>query len=182
MRPNNIYDAIWKRAENDLIRVNFPNLKQKQKGQRWRSRRRLLTPAFHFQILENFFDVFNDQSHQLIKELETAADSCPKVDGSVNVYKILTQCALDIICGWPIFLFFKIFGWLFFVSLFTAFVVIIITVKKKKLLFLMSGVIVSVYAYAPYEKKKLACVLDSSMGRQVRKREETAGYLHSINR
>lgn len=94
-----------------MINCFFPNLKQtNKKGQRWRSRRRLLTPAFHFQILENFFDVFNDQSHQLIKELETAADSCPKVDGSVNVYKILTQCALDIICGWPIFLFLKIFG------------------------------------------------------------------------
>ncbi|KAK4025887.1 hypothetical protein OUZ56_014926 [Daphnia magna] len=89
-------------------------------GKRWRSRRRMLTPAFHFQILENFFDVFNDQSRQLIKELEAAAAS-PADDGSVNVYKILTQCALDIIC-------------------------------------------------------------DSSMGRQVRKREETSGYLHSINR
>lgn len=43
----------------------------------------------------------------------------------------------------------------FFVSLFTAFVVIIITVKKKKLLFLMSGVIVSVYA--PYEKNLRVC-------------------------
>ncbi|XP_046641927.1 cytochrome P450 4C1-like [Daphnia pulicaria] len=92
-------------------------------GLRWRSRRRLLTPAFHFQILESFFDVFNDQSHQLIKELDAAAAARPaaSVDGSVNVYKILTQCALDIIC-------------------------------------------------------------DSSMGRQVRKREETSGYLHSINR
>lgn len=68
------------------------------KGKRWRSRRRMLTPAFHFQILENFFDVFNDQSRQLIKELEAAAAS-PADDGSVNVYKILTQCALDIICG-----------------------------------------------------------------------------------
>lgn len=97
----------------------------KKKGLRWRSRRRLLTPAFHFQILESFFDVFNDQSQQLIKELDAAAAARPaaSVDGSVNVYKILTQCALDIICGWPTFLYFlfffeiflnseRLFGWL----------------------------------------------------------------------
>jgi cytochrome P450 len=96
---------------NDLFKQLFQQfsiLLLSKKGLRWRSRRRLLTPAFHFQILESFFDVFNDQSHQLIKELDAAAAARPaaSVDGSVNVYKILTQCALDIICGWPTFLLF----------------------------------------------------------------------------
>lgn len=104
------------RGSNDLFKQLFQQfsilLLYQKKGLRWRSRRRLLTPAFHFQILESFFDVFNDQSQQLIKELDAAAAARPaaSVDGSVNVYKILTQCALDIICGWPTFLyFFEIF-------------------------------------------------------------------------
>ena len=67
------------------------------KGTRWRSRRRLLTPAFHFQILESFFDVFNEQSRSLLTELTTIAAT--KKTETVDVYPILTQCALDIICG-----------------------------------------------------------------------------------
>jgi cytochrome P450 len=96
------------RGPNDLFKQLFQQFGcYKKKGLRWRSRRRLLTPAFHFQILESFFDVFNDQSQQLIKELDSAAARpAASVDGSVNVYKILTQCALDIICGWPTFLLF----------------------------------------------------------------------------
>lgn len=71
---------------------------------RWRSRRRLLTSAFHFQILESFYDVFNEQSRILIKELETAAAlESSSTNGTVNVCTILTQSALDIICGWPTF-------------------------------------------------------------------------------
>lgn len=72
-------------------------------GDRWRSRRRLLTPAFHFQILESFFDVFNERSKSLIADLMEAHNLSPSAP--INVYTILTQCALDIICGWPAFLF-----------------------------------------------------------------------------
>ena len=67
-------------------------------GIRWRTRRRMLTPAFHFQILESFFDVFNEQSRSLIDEL-TAILSAKKMNDTVDVYDIMTQCALDIICG-----------------------------------------------------------------------------------
>jgi len=56
-----------------------------------------LTPAFHFQILESFFDVFNEQSRSLLAELTTIAAT--KKTETVDVYPILTQCALDIICG-----------------------------------------------------------------------------------
>ena len=67
-------------------------------GNRWRTRRRLLSPSFHFQILESFFDVFNDQSRILIDEL-TAVSLATKENEDVDVYPIITQCAWDIICG-----------------------------------------------------------------------------------
>jgi len=69
-----------------------------REGNRWKSRRRLLTSAFHFQILESFFDVFNEQSILLIDDFRNAIQEKP--DGNINVYSILTQSALDIICGW----------------------------------------------------------------------------------
>ena len=57
-----------------------------------------MTPAFHFQILESFFDVFNDQSRILNEEL-TAVLLATKDNEEVDLYPIITQCALDIICG-----------------------------------------------------------------------------------
>ena len=65
-------------------------------GARWKNRRRLLTPAFHFQILESFFDVFNEQSLRLVGKLNGAvADSG---GGELDVYPHLVRAALDIIC------------------------------------------------------------------------------------
>lgn len=61
----------------------------------------MLTPAFHFQILESFFDVFNEQSKNLIADFHRSV--AENNSRAVNVYTILTQCALDIICGWPLF-------------------------------------------------------------------------------
>ncbi|KAF5277795.1 hypothetical protein FQR65_LT03775 [Abscondita terminalis] len=61
-------------------------------GIRWKKHRKLLTPAFHFQILERFIDVFDSQSNILIKKLE-------KVKGEeVDIYPYITLHALDVIC------------------------------------------------------------------------------------
>ncbi len=66
-------------------------------GTRWKNRRRLLTPAFHFQILNSFVDVFNEKSFDCARELERIIES---QDGSeFDIFPIITQCALDIICG-----------------------------------------------------------------------------------
>ncbi|XP_071538554.1 cytochrome P450 4C1-like [Panulirus ornatus] len=62
-------------------------------GSTWHSRRKLLTPAFHFKILEEFMDVFNTQSSKLVKKLQR------KADGKLfNIFPDITNCTLDIIC------------------------------------------------------------------------------------
>ncbi|XP_042884880.1 cytochrome P450 4C1-like, partial [Penaeus japonicus] len=61
-------------------------------GSKWHSRRKLLTPAFHFKILEDFLDVFNTQSTTMIKQLQEKADGKP-----FDMFSYITRCALDVI-------------------------------------------------------------------------------------
>lgn len=63
-------------------------------GSKWHSRRKLLTPAFHFKILEDFLDVFNGQSTTMVQQLRGKADGKP-----FDIFPFITRCALDIICG-----------------------------------------------------------------------------------
>ncbi|KAF4517611.1 hypothetical protein B566_EDAN002842 [Ephemera danica] len=65
------------------------------KGAKWHSRRKLLTPAFHFSILEQFVPVFCDKTRILVEKLKSAASANP--DG-VDIVPYVTRCALDIIC------------------------------------------------------------------------------------
>ncbi|XP_068216286.1 cytochrome P450 4C1-like isoform X1 [Palaemon carinicauda] len=62
-------------------------------GPKWRSRRKLLTPAFHFKILEDFMEVFNKQSGIMVKKLEKKANG-----KDFDIFPDVTLCALDIIC------------------------------------------------------------------------------------
>ena len=63
-------------------------------GEKWKQRRRLITPSFHFSILQEFLDVMNSQSVFFINKLKSQASSNQHVD----VGKAITMCALDIIC------------------------------------------------------------------------------------
>ncbi len=65
-------------------------------GQRWKERRRLLTPAFHFQMLATFLDVFDEQSRTLAERLEEARAAA--TDGVVDVFPLLTEATLNVIC------------------------------------------------------------------------------------
>ncbi|RXG61450.1 cytochrome P450 4c3 [Armadillidium vulgare] len=61
-------------------------------GAKWHKRRKMLTPAFHFKILEDFVDIFNRQSQKLVKNLEAKCGGEP-----FNIFSYLTLCTLDII-------------------------------------------------------------------------------------
>ncbi|KAL1445549.1 hypothetical protein MTO96_029148 [Rhipicephalus appendiculatus] len=63
-------------------------------GDKWRSRRRLFTPAFHFKILEDFAETINAQSFILCNKLEKLSQSGANFD----VVPKVTLCTLDIIC------------------------------------------------------------------------------------
>lgn len=63
--------------------------------EKWRGRRKLLTPTFHYDILKNFVFVFNKQAEILVQQLKKAVESGEK---DIEVSKYVTLCALDIIC------------------------------------------------------------------------------------
>jgi len=63
--------------------------------QKWRVRRKLLTPAFHFRILEDALDVFNAQGQILADVL--LEDSLKKSDNILDIFNYITRCTLDII-------------------------------------------------------------------------------------
>jgi cytochrome P450 family 4 len=62
-------------------------------GTKWKKHRRILTPAFHFQILEQFVDVFESAGNRLVKKLRNEIGK-----NSVDIYPYVTLCTLDIIC------------------------------------------------------------------------------------
>ncbi|XP_053202706.1 cytochrome P450 4C1-like [Panonychus citri] len=63
-------------------------------GNKWRSRRKLLVPAFHFKILHDFVPVFNEQGNVMVDRLREIARSGQPID----IVPVVTACTLDIIC------------------------------------------------------------------------------------
>uniref|UniRef100_A0A8C7X5F8 Uncharacterized protein n=1 Tax=Oryzias sinensis TaxID=183150 RepID=A0A8C7X5F8_9TELE len=63
-------------------------------GKKWKQRRRILTPTFHFSILTDFLEVMNEQAELLVEKLDKLAGK-----GQFNCFSHVTLCALDIICG-----------------------------------------------------------------------------------
>ncbi|XP_049628644.1 cytochrome P450 4V2-like [Suncus etruscus] len=62
-------------------------------GSKWHSRRKMLTSAFHFTILEDFLDIMNEEANILVNKLERYANK-----EKFNCIFDVTLCALDIIC------------------------------------------------------------------------------------
>ncbi|XP_077286806.1 cytochrome P450 4c3 isoform X2 [Arctopsyche grandis] len=62
-------------------------------GKKWKNRRKILTPAFHFKILDNFVDIFFEHSHILVNKMKNELGKEP-----FNIFPYVTLCTLDIIC------------------------------------------------------------------------------------
>nr|CAD7402599.1 unnamed protein product [Timema poppensis] len=62
-------------------------------GAKWKRRRKIITPTFHFKILENFIDVFNLNGQKLVDKLQKEVNG-PEFD----ICPYVTLCTLDIIC------------------------------------------------------------------------------------
>lgn len=62
-------------------------------GPKWRRNRKLLTPTFHFSVLDNLTEVFSSQAKILVDQLSAKANG-----EFFDVYPLLTNCALTIIC------------------------------------------------------------------------------------
>nr|ARO50427.1 cytochrome P450 [Chironomus tentans] len=61
-------------------------------GEKWHQRRRMLTPAFHFNILKEFCEIFKEESDRLVETLKSQNEK------EVNIIPISTQFTLNTIC------------------------------------------------------------------------------------
>lgn len=83
LRKNILYDFVRPWLRQGLIISSPPY---------WNKHRKVITPAFHFKILEQFVEVFDRQCQIMIGKLNKRAD------GSViDIVKYLNLMALDII-------------------------------------------------------------------------------------
>ncbi|XP_075155820.1 putative cytochrome P450 4s3 [Haematobia irritans] len=62
-------------------------------GESWHSRRKLLTPAFHFRILSEFKEPMEENCKILARRLQEKAD-----EKEFDIYPYITLFALDVIC------------------------------------------------------------------------------------
>lgn len=70
-------------------RINFVVIT----GKKWHTRRKILTQAFHFNILRQFVNVFVRKTEDLVYKLEE------KCENSVDVLPLITTFTLHSICG-----------------------------------------------------------------------------------
>jgi cytochrome P450 family 4 len=84
---------IEKSAEYDFIEKWLGTGLLISTGKKWFQRRKVITPAFHFKILDQFAEIFDKHGTVLIECL--SKDKGRPID----VFQPVTLCALDIICG-----------------------------------------------------------------------------------
>ncbi|XP_046749213.1 cytochrome P450 4C1-like [Diprion similis] len=65
-------------------------------GDKWHRQRRLLTPTFHFNILEEYSVVMFEKAEILKQCIESELKNRP--NEPIDMFTLITRCALDIIC------------------------------------------------------------------------------------
>lgn len=63
-------------------------------GEKWAKNRKLLTPAFHFKILNNYVDVINRNTEILLSKIADRSK-----EDFIEMDPLISLCTLDVICG-----------------------------------------------------------------------------------
>lgn len=84
---------IDKSAEYDFIEQWLGTGLLTSTGKKWFSRRKVITPAFHFKILDQFIEIFDKHSKTLVENLEKNKGQ------TIDIFSPIALSALDIICG-----------------------------------------------------------------------------------
>uniref|UniRef100_A0A1I7XJ88 Cytochrome P450 4c3 n=1 Tax=Heterorhabditis bacteriophora TaxID=37862 RepID=A0A1I7XJ88_HETBA len=87
-------ETITKGSEYDILLPWLGTGLLISTGEKWRSRRKMLTPSFHFNVLNNFLITHDYQSKIFVDQLEKYANSGEQFD----IFPYIKRCALDIIC------------------------------------------------------------------------------------
>ncbi|KAH1019540.1 hypothetical protein HUJ04_009344 [Dendroctonus ponderosae] len=64
-------------------------------GQKWQKRRKLLTPAFHFNVLQKFLDIFNEETSNMVKQIEEMNAQSLGGKPLINLMPIVTNLTLQ---------------------------------------------------------------------------------------
>jgi cytochrome P450 family 4 len=62
--------------------------------QKWFNRRRIITPTFHFKILEQFFEVFRKHNQLLMEEIREKSSG----GDAINIFPVVTSSVLNALC------------------------------------------------------------------------------------
>lgn len=65
------------------------------KGRKWFKRRKIITPAFHFKILEQYIKTFENQGKFLVENLNAMVE----FGKPFELYNLINLYTLDVICG-----------------------------------------------------------------------------------
>ncbi|XP_055549735.1 cytochrome P450 4d1-like isoform X2 [Wyeomyia smithii] len=85
---------IEKSGEYDFLRPWLGDGLLTSSNRKWFANRKIITPTFHFKILEQFVEIFDQQSNIFVDQLLPKAETGECFD----VFPLVTLCALDVIC------------------------------------------------------------------------------------
>jgi len=68
-------------------------------GTKWHSRRKMLNPAFHFNLLQQFVEIFLEQGENMTKSLKNTENTVIE-----DLESFIGEFMLNIICGTILFI------------------------------------------------------------------------------